>query len=380
MQFRDVIGHRELIRKLLASHKEDRLGHANLFSGGEGSGSLTLALAFAQYLNCENKTGVDSCGVCDSCIKCQKMIHPDVHFVYPVVNNPKKKIEKAVSADYADIWREHVLADPYTSLDSWLAKLDAGNKQGNISVFESAAILKKLNLKTFESPYKIVILWLAECMNIAAANKLLKILEEPPEGTIFFLITEEENSLLATIRSRVQIYRLLPLADEILQNALVEKEQVTADEAHRISIMSGGNYHMAKELSESSDSRNDWQTMFIEWMRMSFSPMRDFGKLLGWIDHIAGRGRNEQKAFLSFCLETARECLLLNYAGDLKRYDYEQFPALEKFAPYINEYNVEDFSKEINMAINAIGRNANAKILFLDLSFRLSRVLKQSEG
>lgn len=365
---------------MIGAYREQRLGHANLICGSEGSGALAVALAMAQFLNCENKSGDDSCGVCTSCMRSAKLVHPDVHFIFPVINDPAKKSEKPVSDDFAREWREHILEHPYSSLNAWLEYLAAGNKQGNISVHESASILKKLLLKSFESPFKIVIVWMAELMNPAAANKLLKIFEEPPEGTYFFLISENENKLLLTIRSRMQLYKMAILTDREISEALVLRKNISEKEAARIAMLAAGNYFLAETLAVQIDLRNDWEEMFMEWMRMSFSPMRDFAALLNWIEQLAGKGRNEQKAFLSFCLETARECLMVNYASDLQRIEPGNFPALQKFAPYINANNAEDFVNEINAAISGIERNANAKILFLDLSFRLSGILRLTEA
>lgn len=375
MLLSEVTGHQAAKVKFINAVRSGRVSHALLISGNEGSGGLPLALAFAQYLTCENQAD-DSCGQCASCIKNNKMVHPDVHYSFPVVKEEKKEPKSNV---YMDDFRACVLQHPYLDLNDWLAYLGAEKKQGFISVDESADILRKLQLKSFESKYKIIILWLPEKLRTDSANKLLKILEEPPDNTVFFLVTENRDQLLATILSRTQLIKAARLSDDEVMRGLMRQKGLEENDAKRIAHFSEGNYHLALTLTSGEMPEVSAEELFIEWMRLCFSPMKALPKLYSWSDNIAKKNRENQKQFLVSCIQIIRECMMVNVGSDLLvRLDEKQYEKLKLFFPFVHESNVYAMIHELNEAVYHIERNANARILFLDLSFRLSSLLKKA--
>ncbi len=374
MQFVDVIGQQAVKKRFLQSVSEERVSHAQLIFGPEGSGGLPLALAFAQYLTCERPTESDSCGQCPSCIKNHKMVHPDVHYSFPVAT--VRDITKPKSTDFLEDFRQTVIDQPYIDLNDWFDCLDIANKQGFMSVEESADILRKLHLKSYESPFKIVILWMPEKMRTEAANKLLKIIEEPPDKTIFFLVTENRDQIISTILSRTQLIKVNRLTDDEVQQALIDRQQLPGSQARSIAHLADGNYHFAMQLAAHEPSEKSIEEQFIEWMRLCFQPMKSFDKLLPWVDSISKSGRERQKQFLIGSIQTLRECLMANLApAELTRLDDNQKQLLKDFMPFVHQNNINEFIGELNEACYHIERNANPKILFLDLSFRLNKVL-----
>jgi DNA polymerase III subunit delta' len=391
MLLREVVGHKEVKERFVAGAKEGRVSHALLISGMEGTGGLPLALAFAQFLTCEKLNAKtedslfggeertdpldDSCGKCPSCLKNQKMVHPDVHYSFPVVTQAGKESK---SIEFTEEFRAAVLQHPYLDLNDWFEYLGVENKQGFISVDESADILRKLQLKSFESEYKIIIQWMPEKMRTEAANKLLKILEEPPEKTIFFLVTENRDQLLPTILSRTQLIKAGRLMDEEMVEALTAKG-ISAQEAKRIVHLADGNYHHALTLATSEMPEKSSEELFLEWMRLCFAPMKSLPKLYQWIDALAKSGRENQKQFLLSCIQIVRECMMVNVGPEeVVRLDEKQSDTLKNFFPFIHESNIYTVIHDLNEAIYHIERNANPKILFLDLSFRLNQLLKKA--
>ena len=265
MQFSGIIGQEEVKRRLIRSVKDNRVSHALLFLGAEGWGGLPLAIAFAQYLVCENQGDTDSCGQCRACIKMKKLVHPDVTFSYPVTT--REKLKNPRSVDFVSDWRKAVLNNPYLNYNDWISELDSENKQGNISVDESADILRRLSLKSVEAPYKIVIIWLAEKMNAAAANKLLKIVEEPPEQTFFFLVSENYEQIIPTILSRTQLVKLKMIGDEEMTGALTAHHALTREAAQKIAHRAGGNYLEALALLHHYDAEQNENRRFIEALK-----------------------------------------------------------------------------------------------------------------
>jgi DNA polymerase III subunit delta' len=376
MLFNEVIGHKALKERFINAVKENRVSHALLITGTEGAGGLPLALAFAQYLTCEQPGIDDSCGKCPSCVKNQKMVHPDVHYSYPVVKEANKEAKSSV---YIEEFRTIVLQRPYLDLSDWFEFLGVENKQGYISVEESADILRKLQLKSFESVYKVIILWMPEKLRTDSANKLLKILEEPPDNTVFFLVTENGDQLLPTILSRLQILKASRLTDEEIIGALVKNKEISEAEARSIAHMADGNYHLALSLASGDLPEKSAEELFIDWMRLCFNPMKTLPKLYQWIDVFSKSGRENQKQFLLSCMQIMRECIMVNVGPqEMVRLDDTQYDKLKLFFPFIKESNVHYIIKDLNEAIFHIERNANPKILFLDLSFRLSHLLKKA--
>ncbi|OFY87585.1 MAG: DNA polymerase III subunit delta' [Bacteroidetes bacterium RIFCSPLOWO2_12_FULL_35_15] len=370
MLFSEIIGQQTIKERLIRSVNEGRISHAQLFLGPQGSGSLALALAYAQYISCKNKLEADSCGVCPSCVKYNKLVHPDLHFVYPVALSKNVK----TSTDLAAEWREAFLDNPYITLFNWFELLEAENKQAVIGVEESAETLRKLSLTTYEAEYKIMIIWQAEKMNQQAANKLLKILEEPPDKTLFLLVCENEDQLLRTIVSRTQLIKILKISDRDLTQALVERNGISPEDAEKTAHLADGNYAEALLLIRENENAGQNLMRFQKLMRASlkFDPKA----VLAWIDEVADAGRERQKNFLNYSLHIVRESLVLNYGdASLVKLGASEQEFVQKFSPFIHSSNTEQFIEELNKAHYHMERNANAKILFMDLAFKFNELL-----
>ena len=372
MLFAEIIGHRELKQELIHPVKESRISHALLFLGAEGSGALPMAVAFAQYISCKNKLDNDSCGECNSCQKFSKYIHPDVHFSFPV--SPVPKISKPKSVDFIAEWRKALTENFYLSFADWTQQIEIENKQPQIAVEESSDIVRFLSLKSVEGGYKFVILWLPEKLNASAANKLLKSLEEPEPHTLFLLVSENYEYILSTISSRTQLVRVKRMPDEDIAAALEEFHNASSADAKNISRLAEGNYNSAVKLLSSHEDKEDLTTFFLEWMRLCVSS--DYKKISSWVEGMQERKREGQKNFLAFAIGICRECMMMNYSDDslalLPDSDKEK---LNLFFPYINLNNAPQVLGEFNKAYYHVERNANPKILFMDLSIRMKQLL-----
>lgn len=375
MQFKEVVGHKKIKEKLIHTIKENRVSHAQLFLGAEGSGNLALAIAYAQYLSCEDKQSDDSCGVCRSCTKFQKLVHPDLHFVFPV--STSKTIKKdPVSDDYIAQWRETIIENPYVNQSKWYEIIDLENKQGIISKNESYEILKKLNLKTFESEYKIMIIWLPEKMNAFAANKLLKLIEEPPEKTLFLLVAENTEQILQTILSRTQLFKIPKVDNESIQKALCDNEGLSIEKANDITHLANGNYSSALNLINSVEEDNYNFNYFAQIMRLSFQ--RKVIELIEWVDEISRIGREKQKSFLVYAIRLTRENFMLNIKNkELVHLTKKELEFSEKFSQFIDQENVYQIYDALNRAHSDIEMNAYNKIVFLDLALKIVKLIKK---
>jgi DNA polymerase-3 subunit delta' len=376
MQFKDVIGHEDVKQRLINTVKEGRISHAQLFLGKEGSGNLPLAIAYSQYISCQDKSDIDSCGECASCIKFQKLIHPDLHFVFPVASNSEIK-DKPVSTKFLPQWREVILHEPYLSLSRWQEKIDTGNKQLLISKYESESILKILNLKTYETEYKIMIIWHPEKFNIASGNKLLKIIEEPPSKTLFILVAHDVEQIISTILSRTQLVKIGRIKDEVLKKELIKRYTLDESVANNVSRLSDGNFIHAKKIIKQSEQEELFYSLFTNWMRSAFKA--DVAALIIWSEEIAkiSFGREKQKQFLNYGLHIFRESLIKNYGNsNLERIANNEETFLAKFAPFIHGANCMEIIKLFNEASYHIERNVNPKILFLDVSLKLTKLLR----
>jgi DNA polymerase-3 subunit delta' len=372
MQFQQVIGQQKIKQRLISGVKENRVSHAQLFLGPEGSGNLAIAIAYAQYLVCEKPGDTDSCGQCSACIKMNKLVHPDVSFSYPVA--PREKISKPKSVDFVEEWRKSVIDNPYINFNDWVEFLDIENKQGIIAVEESADILRRLSLKSVESGYKIVIIWLPEKLHISAANKLLKIIEEPPDQTIFILVAENHEQILTTISSRTQLIKINRIDDVEMLESLMTRHSLQREAAKKIVHRADGNYREALRLLTEDTEEDDDAKLFLEWMRHCLKA--NVGGISEFSESMTTVGREKQKMFLKTALHIARECLLMNYADhSMVRLEGEELEAFKKFAPFINRNNAEEFLNELNQAHFHLERNANTKILFTDLSFKMNHLL-----
>jgi len=398
MQFKDIIGQNELKNKLREAAREGRVPHALLFSGQSGVGKLPMALAFAQYMACPNRTEEDSCGCCPACLQYGKLQHPDLHFAYPLAKK-EGQTGAPVADDYAQEWRTLVLDTPYFNLDDWYEAQGVQNKQGQIFERESSEILRKLSLKSFSNGYKTMIIWLPERMNEVCANKLLKIIEEPPTKTVFILVSEEPQRLLATILSRVQEVRFDRLDEQTIAGALREvNSDLSVSESFDYAHMANGSYLAALKYMQNSGQTSVFFEWFVSLMRAAWSVghRKDYDQLLflkrwstdkeytvktpeGPVTHksIIDAGREKQKAFLEYAIRQVRENYISNFNQPEIIYqtqDEKQFST--RFAPFINENNIEGLIELFSTALRQIEQNGNAKIVFFDLCLQLIVLIK----
>jgi len=375
MLFKDILGHEHLKNHLIQSASNKRNAHSQLFIGPEGSGALPLAVAYARQIICnDNENTQAPCHV-----KFNNLTHPDLHFVFPVAKTSKVKTHP-VSKMFLEEWRTMLKKQPYGNLFDWYSALGMDNKQGQIGVDEAKDISKSLSLKSYEGGYKVMIIWMVERMNIACANKLLKLLEEPPKNTVFILIAEDEEQIISTIKSRCQVLRIPPLSENVIKNSLIQNFQLPQNEASKIAHQANGNYNKACDLMYQDSEDTQFEEWFVLWVRSAFKAKGNkaaIHDLISWSDIIAKTGRETQKKFLSFCLDLFRQALLLNYQAHDLVYMEPQSKSfkLEKFAPFIHHNNIEDISTETQEAIYHIERNGNSKIIFTDLSIKLTRLL-----
>jgi DNA polymerase-3 subunit delta' len=377
MQFSKIIGQEKIIGRFINTVKTGRISHAQLLHGPEGSGKLELAIAFAQYVSCANKTETDSCGTCPSCKKYEKLIHPDLHFVYPVVRT--KKFTKPVSDHFANEWRTFILEHKKHKLNLWLDLM--GNEDGQAGIFahESSEIIRKLNLKTFESEYKIMVIWLPEKMNLSSANKLLKMIEEPPMKTLFLLVSDYPEQIINTIRSRSQFVLIPKIDNDSLSKELRETYKVPRTDLKRIVKLANGNLFKALDVIENSESEKYNFELYTKLMRLSYSAK--IIDLTKWVDEISGMGREKQKNFLAYSLKMFRENFILNNSHSEKEKlnqltTYEENFSI-KFSTFIHKNNIFEIYEEINKAHLHILRNGMDKIIFLDLALKLVKLLRR---
>jgi len=379
MLFSEILGQEHLKSHLTKSVDKGRIPHAQLFVGPEGSGTLPMAIAYAQYILCYNSTGENANGNNACNLKFNTLSHPDLHFAFPVTTTDKVK-SKPVSNFFLNEWRQLLKGQPYCNLFDWYKQLGIDNKQGKIGVDEAQEIVKSLSLKSYEGGYKVMLIWMAEKMNIACANKLLKLIEEPPDKTVFVLIAEDEEHIISTIRSRCQILHFPPLAAECIKNALIKSYGLEVSVATKIAHQSNGNYNKACDLVYHDSEDLQFEEWFIFWIRSAFKAKGNksaIHDLISWSEEIAKTGRETQKQFLHFCVDFFRQALLLNYGADQLVYiepNSKNFK-LEKFAPFINHANILEISEELQDAIYHIERNGNSKIILTDLSIKLTRLL-----
>lgn len=382
MDFSEVIGQKHLKTHLSKTIENGRIPHAQLFSGVNGSGLLPMAIAYASELLCGQyeKEGPEYLA-CKS--KVSKLVHPDLHFVYPVNTNDDVK-KNAVSDNYAEGWRNFVLNNPYASLFEWLQTIGIEKKQGNISKFEAENISKKLSLKAYEGGYKVMIIWMADNMNGECANKILKLVEEPTDKTVLLLLTEKEQQIITTIRSRCQKLTFPLLSEADIAESLIKNRQIKESLAFQTARKSRGDYNKALQLLEETGEDEVFERWFISWVRTAFRAKGNKGainNLLDWSDELAGQGRETQKKFLSYCIEVFRQALLKNYKADTLLFfeTKDETFSLQKFAPFVHQNNIFEINSALEDASYHIERNGNAKIIFTDLSIKLTRLIHKPE-
>ncbi len=381
MRFCEIIGQDEVKNLLRQSVQDGRIAHAQLFTGISGIGKLALAIAYAQYLACPHRTHEDSCGKCPSCLQYQNLQHPDLHFTFPIV----KSDTGDVCNDFIDKFRNLILTTPYFDLDDWYRQLGIETKQAIIYEKESGEITRKLSLKSFGDGYKVMIIWLPEKMNIACANKLLKLLEEPPTQTLFLLVSEQPEQLLSTIVSRTQEIRVPRLSESTIANALLNGDyNLSTDNAQRIAHIANGSYLSAIRTANNSEEDNRFFNDFVALMRNAWlvGQKKDYSALLQlrkWSLEMADakEGREKQKAFLQYAQRQIRENYIYNFHCAEMNYQTEAEDNFSrKFAPFIHENNVERMMNELAKAEQQITQNGNAKIIFFDLCLQMIVMVK----
>lgn len=367
MYFKDIIGLDEAKRHLIEEVTEGRPPHALLIHGPRGTGKLALATAYARYLNCKHPQAEDACGKCENCRLFDKLNYPDLHFVYPVIK--KKSSGEVTSSDYVEEWREQMSRTAYFDLDDWLEDIGAANQQPMIYVKESDEIIRTMAYKGMMGGYKVVIIWLPERMNEGCANKILKILEEPPVETVFLLVSDEPDKLLPTILSRTQRLRVSGLSQTEIADALTSRYGISSDEAMMAAHNARGSWMRAVRSLREDSSRREYFENFKKLMRLAW--LRDVRQLLEWSEEAASWGREEQKSFLAYCQNMVRENFILNFNRPQMNYlGREEHQFSVNFAPFINERNVMDISEQLSEAQYHIERNVNPKMVFFDMSLK----------
>jgi len=347
-----------------------------MFLGPEGSGTFALALAFAQYINCEQKQESDSCGACASCVKFEKFSHPDLHFFFPTTTNDSVKKDPKSELFLNEFRAYSKESSCYLTQSGWYDHLKVGNKQGSIFVRDASDIILKMALKSYEAAYKVIIIWMAEKLNESASNKLLKTFEEPPENTLIILVAERYELILPTVRSRAQLIKVPKISTKDIQDALMNKMEINAEKAADIAMLSLGNWNLAQNLIENSEEVQANFIAFRKWLRYCFRP-GDYIDINKFNSDIARTGREKQKGFLNYGLDMVHQCMLHNeYQDELVLKNGEERDFSAKLAPFINASNQLEIYKLLNEAVYHIERNANPTILFTDLSFKLIDLLR----
>ena len=373
MYFKDIIGQDNAVQMLCSAVAEGRIPHAQLICGSEGVGKLPLAIAYARYLCCTHRSGQEACGECPSCKKFDKLVHPDLHFAFPIYKKDSSKTPH--SDDFIDKWRQAVAENPYMNLNQWMDHIGTENQQGLIYASQSEEIIRKLTLKSSEGGYKVMIIWMAEKMNTECSNKLLKMIEEPPTQTIFILVAENPDLLLPTIQSRVQRLTLRPVEEGKISEALTERYGLEETDARQIAHASAGNWLQAVESIHLGNRTKEYIELFMALMRRSYA--RDLKGMRQWADMVAGMGREPQKNFLIYCQRMIRESFICNFhRPEINYMNIEEANFTSRFAPFVNEKNIFGIMEELSEAQRHIEQNVNAKMVFFDLALKMIMLLK----
>lgn len=374
MYFKDIIGQETVKQRLRLEVREGRVPHAQLFAGPEGTGALPLAIAYARFLLCTRRGEEDACGTCPSCVKLNKLAHPDLHFVFPVVK--RKGGGDTVSDDYIREWRELAISTPYFGMSHWLDAMGAENQQAQIFVKESDELVRKLSLKSSEGGYKVVIIWLPEKMKVECANKLLKLLEEPPAQTVFLLVSEEPDRILPTILSRTQRINVPRLEDAEIAEALKARFGLQDTDAAETARLAEGSYLQALEIIHLSEDTQLFFGLFVSLMRLAYQ--RKVKEMREWSDTVAAMGRERQKDFLTYCQRMVRESFVSNFHRKEMNYmNREEENFTIRFAPFINERNVMGITDELAEAQTHIEQNVNPRMVFFDFALKMIVLLIQ---
>lgn len=374
MYFREIIGQEEIKQRLIQSAQSGVVPHAQLFCEQGGAGAFPLALAYARYLNCTSRTDSDACGRCPSCLKYNELAHPDLHFVFPIVAKKEKK--KEVCDDYLVEWRAFLKERPYFNMDGWLDYIEAGNSQAIIYSKESDEIIRKLNLRIYEATYRILLVWLPEKLHSSCANKLLKVIEEPPQNTVILMVSEIPDQVLGTIQSRAQRINVRAIHPDAISAAMVSRYGLAPEDARHVAHLANGSYIQAMEAISLGEENKFFLEQFKTMMRNSWARnvkgMKEMGDLL------AGIGRERQKNFLAYCQHLIRENFMYRFQSpELNYMNLDEASFAVKFAQFVNERNVFDIMEELAKAERHVSQNVNAKMVFFDLSLRLTVLIKK---
>lgn len=373
MLFKDIIGQEHVKAQLIKTVQEGRVSHAQLFMGNEGSGALPLAVAYAQYINCEDRQPQDSCGTCASCRKYNKLVHPDLHFSYPFFATSTKGGEPNTAIKFIEEWRNALLTHPYMGMDYWREQLVAENKQANINIGEAHRIIKALSLKAFEADYKVLIMWLPEYLE-AQGNALLKLIEEPPPKTLFLLVSENQDKILSTIISRTQLVKINPPRRDEIRQFIEARTGISPEKSSEIAFIANGNVQLALELA--ADGGTGHFDLFLRWMRACVTDAGlDFSQICE--EELSNAGRENQKSFLLYAVNMMRQLLLLRL--EMTNLVHLQQAERDFAGKFVARYHSDQITASIALFEDAhyhIERNANAKILFLDLSLQLALIFK----
>jgi DNA polymerase-3 subunit delta' len=375
MLFKEIIGQQEVKQRLLNMIRDDRTPHALLLFGPQGTGKLALAVAMAQYLSCGDRLEDDACGICPSCMKFAKLVHPDLHFVVPVLKTSKVS-KDPVSDHYIEEWREAFLNNYYLNENQWYEAIGAENKQGVINKEEALQIIKKLGFKPYESDYRMMVIWLPEKMNQSAANKLLKLVEEPPDKTLMILASENTDRILPTILSRTQLLHVPPLGKTEVKEALLNQAGADLSLVEDAVRRCGGDYNLALQTVQEDEQTLLYFELFTTMMRLAYA--RNIIELNDWVDRVAGLGRERQKQLINYALRLLRENFMLHMENEVLNYMSSREAGFsERFSPFIHEGNVYNLVESFSEAGNHIEANGNPRIILMDLSIRVIRLLMQ---
>ncbi|MFN5369927.1 MAG: ATP-binding protein [Bacteroidia bacterium] len=375
MLFSKVVGHSALKKKLISNALNGRVAHTQLFAGPEGCGALPLAIAYARFLRCENKLPDDGCGTCSSCIKMNKLVHPDVHFTFPAIKEDSKS--KGLSTEYIAEFREAFLQNPYMSLENWSDWIDAGNKIPSIYADEANEIIRQIGLVAVEEGFKIFIVWLPELMNVQAANRLLKTLEEPSDKTLILLVSERPHDLLATILSRAQMQKIERYSVDECAQIVAALSNESIEKCRKAAEIAEGNASVARWLVENQDESDEQLNLFRTWMLGCYT--YNISELILLTDQFHKLGREWQKGFLTYGLFMVRQTMLKNHQASLNRLTDSEHAFLDKFARFFHPGNYERITGFINDALLHIERNGNGKIVFFDSSLLISDVFRKEK-
>jgi len=371
MKFADVVGHKDIKQKLIHAVQNQRIPHSQLFLGQEGSGNLALALAYSQYINCVQRTEDDSCGTCSSCVKYTRLQHPDLHFCFPVFGSWQKGSRP--SDNYMEEFHKLVNENPYAEYSEWMERISDA-KAGIINVAQSEEVIKKLSLKPYEAAYQVMIIWMPETMNTETANKLLKTIEEPPPRTLILLVANNDEEMLSTILSRVQYIKLKKLLDMDMLAALTARFELSFDKAREIVNVADGNFRTAVRLAEMEDVDEDTTRLLQDWLRASYA--MDIGKLTSVVDTISKLSREKQRSFYEYAIHIFRQSLAMNNAHDVMRATTNEKQFLDRFSSVTGNDKIPRVIEKVEKAIYHVERNANARILAMNVSMDLYEALR----